>query len=146
MRLVNTVVKEDFTVTDSEGNAVTGLTDSDFTKKLYDPTGNEVSSSILVTVTELGSGNYRASFTPDKAGDWYLVVYNSTYFPWGKANTIVVEEADFGTILMYHANKKALYRAGNSHYIERIYDSSGVTVVKEFDITVSGATELRVPV
>lgn len=65
------------------GNSpVTGL--SSFTFELWDPTGTDVSGTIVPSVTELGGGSYRVSFTPDAVGDWLLVVYNSPYFSAGK--------------------------------------------------------------
>jgi len=145
MLIVNSPVKEDFTVTDSEGNAITGLVDGDFTKKLYDPDGNEVSSTIGVIITELGNGNYRAQFTPNVTGAWYLIIYHSTYFPWGKANSLLVEETDINSILPYHANKKTLEKLSDTHYIEKIFNASGLSVIKEFDITVVGMSEIREP-
>ena len=92
------LVKEDFTVTDENYDLITGLGDGDFTRTLYDPDGNEVSSTTTVTITELGSGNYRSTFTPSSTGIWYLVVYNDDYFPWGKANTIKVQDSDFDSL------------------------------------------------
>lgn len=92
------LVKEDFTVTDENYNLVIDLEDGDFTRTLYDPDGDEVSSTITVVVTELGNGNYRATFTPPTVGNWYLVVYHEDYFPWGKANTIKVQNNDFDSL------------------------------------------------
>ena len=85
----DTTSHDDFVVMDENDNPVTGLSDVNFTKILFDPDNNEVaniSGGIPVTITEVGDGVYKVSFTPDKLGDWFLIVYNSTYFPWGKGN------------------------------------------------------------
>lgn len=82
-----------FIVHDADGNVVTGLVDGNFTRDLYDPDDTEVSGSVTVTITELGDGKYKATFTPNKAGSWILTVYHSTYFPGGKiANYLCVSE------------------------------------------------------
>lgn len=89
---LNTVNYDEFVVNDSSGNLVTGLTDGDFSKYLYNPSGSEVSGSISVTVIELGNGIYRVSFTPNVLGEWVLLVVNSTYFSYGKySNYLCVE-------------------------------------------------------
>ncbi len=75
---------DEFIVTDSSNNTVTGLVNSDFTRDLYNPSGSEVSSFIVPTITELGDGKYRVTFTPNANGNWVLTIYNATYFPAGK--------------------------------------------------------------
>jgi len=95
---VGEIVKEDFTVTDDNFDPIIGLNDSDFTKMLYDSNSNEVTSTVIVTITELGNGNYRAEFCPTSKGIWYLIVYHDTYFPWGKANNIKVMNNDSDTL------------------------------------------------
>lgn len=95
MYALGDTVKEDFTVVDKHNNLITGLVQGDFDIKLYNPSNTEVSSTIPVTITELGNGNYRSSFDPDVIGTWYLVVVHTTYFPWGKANNIVITEYDW---------------------------------------------------
>ncbi len=94
---VGQVVHEDFTVTDSSDNLVSGINTNEFTYNLYDNTGLEA-TSILVSFDELGNGHYRANFIPDSKGIWMLAVYHSTYFPWGKTGTIEVYDSDFDTI------------------------------------------------
>lgn len=90
---LNEEVFEDFTVVNYNFDPVTGLNDGDFSRNLYDPDGND--STNIVIITELSNGNYRASFTPNKLGTWYLVVRNEDYFPWGKADNIQVYEDPF---------------------------------------------------
>jgi len=92
-------ISEDFTVVDLNGeDPITGLLDGDFIKKLFDPDGNEVSGSIEIIISELGSGNYRASFTLNTVGTWYIVIYHVLYFPWGKQGTIQVVGYDLDSI------------------------------------------------
>lgn len=95
---INNSAVEDFSVVDSADNAVSGITLTEFTYSLYDPTG--AASALIVTFTELGDGHYRASFTPDVIGNWYLIVYHTTYFSTGKAGTIQVSEYDFNDLSM----------------------------------------------
>ena len=82
---LNTIAYDNLIVNDEDGNLITGLVNGDFTKKLYNPSGSEVSSSITVTISELGNGLYRASFTPNATGAWTLLITNVTYFSFGKA-------------------------------------------------------------
>ena len=103
-RIGETVYKS-FSVTDKERKLVPGLNDSDFTRDLYDPNGNEISNTTIVTITELGSGHYRANFTPSVSGDYYLSVYHPEYFPWGKTGTIHIYGEDFDS----PAREKFLY-------------------------------------
>jgi hypothetical protein len=99
---LNTIIYDEFVVNNDAGALVTGLVNGDFTKKLYNPSGNEVSGSIPVTVTELGNGLYRTSFTPNALGAWVLIITNVTYFPYGKVENyscITYLNDDLGTIV-----------------------------------------------
>lgn len=78
---------DDFHVLDENNNPVTGLTIGDLTVELYNPDGDEVantSGGTLVEIDEVGNGFYKISFTPTTLGNWVLVVYHSTHFPYGK--------------------------------------------------------------
>lgn len=84
---VDAVAYDEFMVLDESDNPVTGLVDGNFTRKLVDPDDADVaniSAGIPVTITEIEDGLYRVSFTPNKLGNWTLIVYNATYFPFGK--------------------------------------------------------------
>lgn len=84
---IDTIHNDSFVVIDAQGNPVTGLTDIDFTRNLYNPNGIEVaniSAGVEVIITETGDGIYKVSFTPNLLGIWTLTVYNATHFPWGK--------------------------------------------------------------
>jgi len=89
---LNTVNYDEFVVNDSSGGLVTGLTNGDFTKYLYNPAGAEVSSSVTVTVVELGNGLYRVNFTPNQLGEWVLSVVNSTHFAYSKSSNYLCVE------------------------------------------------------
>lgn len=69
-----------FYVTDGAGAAQTGLVDGAFTKKLAKDGAN---SAITVTVAEISTGRYQATFTDDGEAVWTLVVSHATYFPDG---------------------------------------------------------------
>ena len=80
----DTLATDEFIVVNSSNSVVTGLSNGDFTRDLYNPSGSEVSGSIVPTITELGNGKYRVTFTPNTEGNWVLTIYNATYFPAGK--------------------------------------------------------------
>jgi hypothetical protein len=95
---VGQTVLEDFTVADSSNNLVSGIDSTSFIVHLFDPSGNEVSSSSNVTISELGYGHYRSQLIPTTVGMWYMVAYHPTYFNWGKSGSIQVFSNDFDTI------------------------------------------------
>lgn len=69
----------DLFVVDSVGDPVTGLVDGNFTKYLYNPSESEVWSSQGGSISELGNGGYRISFTPNAIGTWNVIVVHSSY-------------------------------------------------------------------
>ncbi len=95
---IGDIVYEDFTVTNENSERVLNLTNSDFTKHLYDPDGAEINTTNPIIITELGHGHYRASYSPDKVGQWYMAIYHSVYFPWGKTGTISVSSYNVDSI------------------------------------------------
>lgn len=114
-------VQEDFTVYNGS-SLVTGLSDGDFSKFLYSPDGTQ--SVIAVSITELGSGNYRASFIPNETGTWYLTITHSSYFPWGKSGSIQVFTTNFD--LLDEDMKRVLGLNHENVYIDQAtYDSDG---------------------
>jgi len=117
-------VDENFTVADSAGNLISGIDSSTFTVHLYDPSGTEVDGTKSDFFTELGSGSYKYTFTPDVNGVWYAVVTHPTYFPWGKADDIYVDTADLSEI--YDIVRKTLGLVHHNMYIdEAVYDEVG---------------------
>ena len=95
---IGEVVKEQFTVLDMGNSLVDSIPTTEFSAHLYDPDDNEIYNGSNVSFTELSDGHYCASFTPNKVGNWMLVVYHSTYFSWGKSDSIQVFNNDFDSI------------------------------------------------
>jgi len=91
-------IKEEFSVLDISNILVSGIPLSEFNTHLFNPSDNEVSDTSSVSFIELGHGHYRVSFTPNQVGNWMLIAYHPTYFPWGKSNTIQVFANDFDSI------------------------------------------------
>jgi len=65
-----------FPVHTSEGVAVTELVKGDLTIILSDPTDTD--RVALVTIVEIGSGYYKAKFSPDLVGFWTIIIIEST--------------------------------------------------------------------
>jgi hypothetical protein len=86
---------DDFVIVDEEDSPVTGLTVDDFDIILYNPDKTEITLGIIVD--EVGNGLYRISFTPDMLGKWEILVYNGTYFPFGKGQTYTCIESLAGS-------------------------------------------------
>jgi len=93
-------VKEEFSVLDVSNNLVSGISLNEFSAHLFDPSDNEVYDSTSVNFTELGHGHYRVSFIPNQVGNWMMVAYHGTHFPWGKSNTVQVFANDFDSIAL----------------------------------------------
>lgn len=91
----NDTVRGDFSVFDSAGAAVTGLVDANFTKVL---TRNGATSAQTVTVTEIASGLYTATFTANATGDWSLSVRHATHNPEGWEGSWTVFSSDLDDI------------------------------------------------
>jgi hypothetical protein len=88
-------LEDEFIVLDENDNPVTGLIQDNFTTLLYNPDEEEVSNisaGIPVTISEVGDGIYKATFTPDTFGNWEFIIYHATYFPWGKVGHYKVKE------------------------------------------------------
>lgn len=119
----DTITYDGFIVINEDGNPVTGLLDGNFTRKLYDPDKSEVSGTISVTISEIGNGLYNVSFTPNKLGNWVLVVYHSTYFPWGKGDNY--ECVEFVTNNVMELLKRILGLSQENYRIfNPVYDSN----------------------
>jgi len=91
-------VYENFSVIDETGTLASGISVTEFSVDLFNPSGVEVSNSVGTGIAELGNGHYRAEFTPDQVGMWYMVVYHDQYFPWGKSDDVQVYTSDIGRI------------------------------------------------
>ncbi|MBY9000891.1 MAG: hypothetical protein KGD64_08265 [Candidatus Heimdallarchaeota archaeon] len=122
--VLNQPVSEHFTVSDVNGNPITGLLPGSFTLYVYDPVGIEVSGSVSGSITELGSGNYKYVFTPNSEGTWYVNAVHATYFPWGKAGDVQVFSGDLSDI--YNGVVETLGLIHRNIYIDQtIYDEHG---------------------
>lgn len=127
-----------FTVTNFNNTLVPGISAGEFTESLFDPSGAEVSSTIVVTYTELGSGHYEATFTPNVSGDWFIAVYHKTYFPWGKDGITRVYGSDFDTL--DEQNKRILGLVHENIYIDQTsFDSNNNLVSARLRIYDSAA-------
>lgn len=73
-------------VTDQNGDPVTTLTNTDFTKQLWKD-GSQISAT-GVTVHALSGGNYQATFIPQATGSYTLIISQVTYAPDGWAEQI----------------------------------------------------------
>ncbi|MHA2012779.1 MAG: hypothetical protein ACTSWG_10470 [Candidatus Helarchaeota archaeon] len=119
----NIINYDNFEVLDEDNNIIIGLETSDFTFKLYNPNEAEVSNTVPVTISELGNGLYRASFTPDIIGNWLLVIYNTTYFPYGKANDYECVDALFDDIQLILGLVQHNFRI-----VDAVYDSNNLLI------------------
>jgi hypothetical protein len=84
---------DDMGIWDGSGNPVPGVLVTALTIRLKNPSGTlvyervgavENVTTIPVSYTDIGNGEYRMSFTPDVVGDWIINVTHPTYFPWGR--------------------------------------------------------------
>lgn len=85
MGKINTIHTVNFNVANNSGVPVTGLIDGNFTRQLFNPSDAEVSGSITITIIELGGGAYRAKFTPNALGSWYINIFHLVHFTQGQS-------------------------------------------------------------
>lgn len=136
--VVNKQVEEHFTVSDRNGNLISGIDSSAFTVHVYNPSGSEVTSSVSGSFTELGNGNYKYNFTPNANGIWYVIVTHPTYFPWGKTDDVQVYDNDISAI--YNNVVKTLGLVHHNFYIDdATYDDSGQMISARIRIYDSAA-------
>ncbi len=136
---IDTILYDEFSVVDSDGNPVAGLTDGDFTKELYNPSGSEVSGTVTVTVTELGTGLYRVSFTPSIVGEWALNIFNATYFVGGKSNNY---QCTTGVVMDIIKIEYGRWKVVGDQML--FYDDDDTTVIATFDLKdLAGAATMQ---
>lgn len=118
-------VKGEFSVLDSSNNLVSGISLDEFSAHLFDPDNIVYDSSSVTSITfvELGHGHYRVLFTPTVVGDWMIVVYHTTYFPWGKSDTAQVYINDFDSIEVMVSRTLGLVQE-NFSVDQAIYDEN----------------------
>ena len=126
---IDTVLYDEFAVVDSNDAPVTGLVNGDFTKALYNPSGTEVSGTVTVTVSELGDGLYRVSFTPDVLGEWALSVFNASYFTGGKSSNY---QCVSGVVMGLYDMEYGRWRIVDDQMI--FYAPDTVTILATFDL------------
>ena len=121
----NQPVYENFTVSDSNGNLISGIdTTTGFTPYVYNPSGSEVNVSVSGFFTELGNGNYRYTFTANLNGVWYVNVVHSVYFPWGKSDDVYIQDSDLTAV--YEIVRKILGLTHENMYIDQpLYGDGG---------------------
>lgn len=122
--VINELVSEHFTIADSDGNLVSGVAAGTIILYVYNPSGLEVSGSVGGLITELGSGNYKYTFTPNVTGTWYVVATHAVYFPWGKTDDVQVFNVDIDDV--YDGVAKSLGLSRHNIYIDDpTYDEYG---------------------
>lgn len=84
---VSTVVRAAFSVFNSSNVAVTSLVTANFTLLLQKDGADDATS---VSIVEVGSGRYEATFTPGSVGKWTLNVRHATHNPRGWVETFEV--------------------------------------------------------
>ena len=141
--VVNKEMKDDFTIIDETGNRIAGETS--FIFELFDPDSNL--SSILVSVSDLGNGNYRTSFVPDQIGLWKLTVYNTVYFPAGKENSYQIFGFDIDDVKI-DTQFISDVEGGDWHIINNqmiFYKSDHTTELFRVNLTKNGAPTVDQP-
>jgi hypothetical protein len=122
--VINQQVEEHFTVSDTNGNLISGIDTTAFTIYIYNPSGLEISSSVSSNVVEIGNGNYKLLFVPDFTGTWYVNVTHPIYFPWGKNDDVQVYTGDISDV--YDNVIKTLGLVHHNFYIDNTsYDEFG---------------------
>ena len=107
----DTAVKDRFTVLNDSSVRVAGITLTDFTKKLYNPSKVEVSGTIPVTVSEIENGEYEFSYTPNAAGLWTVVIFNTAYFAVGMKFEHEIFVNDIDSLVLSLATMEELVEA-----------------------------------
>lgn len=128
--------EDEFTVIDDADTPVTGLTENDFTTVLYNPSGTEVSNisgGVPITISEIGDGIYKLLFTPDELGNWELIMYNATYFPWGKEGHYKSVQGTADTIFEYLQRIKGLSKE-NIRLFNPVYNANHRLLTATFKI------------
>jgi hypothetical protein len=70
---------------DGAGNPISGVVVGDLTKRIYNPSRNEVAAVVSPTLTELAPGHYTFGFdSSSEQGVWFLDILHPTYFPLGQ--------------------------------------------------------------
>lgn len=114
--VLNQIVDEHFSVVNSYGELVSSIPLVQFTPRVYDNLGNDVTPAVGVGFAELGNGHYKYQFTPNALGTWYVTVIHPVYFPHGKTDDVQVYTADLTTI--YETVRLTLGLVHHNFYID----------------------------
>lgn len=137
--VINQQTTEHFTVSDTNGNLISGIDSTAFTVHVYNPSGVEVTGLVSGVFSELGDGNYKYIFTPSSNGIWYVVVIHPTYFPWGKTDDVQVYENDLTEI--YNTVKRTLGLTHENIYIDNpVYGDNGSLIAARVRIYSNAAS------
>lgn len=96
LQKVGVLIVETITVFDGTGTEVAGLVDGDFTKILHK---DGVLSAVVVTVADIGLGEYKVSYTPTSAGAWRLRVEQSSGSAYNKRGWEATYDVSAGGVL-----------------------------------------------
>lgn len=126
---------------------VPGLNAGNFTIRLVNPSRVEVSGSITVTVTEIGStGLYEFKFTPNAVGMWVLEVEHATYFTYGKRAVYLVREYLLGAdstslwtdfMFVHDASNDGVASILPSAFTKKLYNPSLAEVSGALPVTIT---------
>lgn len=144
--VLNQIVDEHFTISDSSGTLITGIDSSSFTAYVYNPSGTNVTGSISGSFSELGDGNYKYSFTPNVSGTWYVNLTHPIYFPWGKNDDIQVYDGDLSMIYQSVIRTLGLSHH-NVHIDSTVFDENGNMIsarVRIYSDSISVGTDTNV--
>jgi len=131
--VINQTVDEHFTVSDKNGNLISGIDSSEFTVYVYNPSGTDVTNLVSGSFSELGDGNYKYTFTPNVNGTWYINLVHPTYFPWGKNDDDQFYDNDLSSI--YQSVIRTLGLVHHNIYIDNpVYDEHGNMVTSRVRI------------
>jgi hypothetical protein len=144
--VINEQVEEHFSVYSECGGFISGIDSTSFTALVYDPSGNEISSSVGIGFVDLGNGNYKYVWTPNTGGVWYVGVIHPVYFPWGKFDDVQVYSADLTDI--YQGVIRTLGLSHSNIFIDRTqYDEHGNMIgarVRIYSDALSVGTDVNV--
>jgi len=144
--VINEQTEEHFTVSDRNGNLISGIDATAFSTFVYNPNNAEVSNLVSESIVELGNGSYKYLFTPNQLGTWYVVLTHPIYFPWGKTDDVQVYRGDMSDI--YDSVVRTLGLVHHNFYIDQTtYDEYGNMIsarVRIYSDSVSVGTDLNV--
>lgn len=95
---LNTAFTDTFNVWDASANPVTGLVQGNFTVKIINPAGTEVSGTATWSIVERQDGLYAFILTPTTEGNWSVKITHATYLPTGLLAVYQVDDSSYDSI------------------------------------------------